>query len=81
MLLSRSVSTLFQVKTLFQFARRYMQSLLKFLEHCTTSVAHLVLFPLPLKAMLLYTVLRGAEKVAMLADTYFANKHLIRHCF
>ena len=31
--------------------------------------------------MLLYAVLTGTEKVAMLADTSLTNKHLIQHCF
>ena len=31
--------------------------------------------------MLLYTVLRGTEKAAMLADPSLTTKHLIQHCF
>ena len=45
------------------------------------SAAYLVVSPLPLKTMLLYTVLTGTEKVAMPADPSLTNKHLIQHCF
>ena len=34
---------------------------------CIISAVHLVVSPLPLKTMLLYTVLKGTERVAMLA--------------
>ena len=42
---------------------------------------HLVVSPLPLKTMLMYTVLTGTETVEMLVDTSLTNKHLIQHCF
>ena len=31
--------------------------------------------------MLLYTVLKGTEEIAMLADTSLTNTHLVQHCF
>ena len=37
--------------------------------------------PLPLKTVLFYIVLIGIERVAMLAGTFLASKHLIQHCF
>ena len=48
---------------------------------CIISAAHFVVSPLPLKTMLLYTVLKGTERVAMLADTSLTNKHLIQYFF
>ena len=48
---------------------------------CIIYVAYSVVSPLPLKTMLLYTVLKGTEKVAMLADPSLTNTYLIQHCF